>query len=481
MEKKEKSAAGMGLTARTKVAYGIGAVGKDMVYMLVASYILYYYNSVLGVSSVFIGTVLMAARVFDAFNDPIMGIVVAKTKTRWGRFRPWIFTGTVLNAVVLYAMFAVPESMGDGGMKAFLTVTYFAWGITYTLMDIPYWSMIPAITEPGKERENLSALARSCAGIGSAIPTVLTMIIVPAISGMYVAAEKLNITDYRIGFKWWALLVAVIFVISEAVCVANVKEKDQVNVEAHGIGEMFRSLVTNDQALAVVVTIVLVNSALYITSNLLIYYFTYDIGSESGYALFSAFGGGAQILAMMLFPLFRKKMSKRKLFVHAVVYEIVGYALLLGCSLAGVTRMTVYGFACWYVLFIPGLLVFAGSGLLNVLITVCLADSIDYGEFKNGQRDESVICSMQTFVVKLASGVAVFFAGLAIKWVGLVQPEAGSSEVIQQSNATLAGLSMVMTVVPMVLLVIGLIFFVKKYTLTEEKMKEIMDAQNGGR
>lgn len=78
------------LQKKTKIAYGIGAVGKDMVYMLVASYVLYYYNSVLGVSSVFIGTVLMAARVFDAFNDPIMGIVVAKTRSRWGRFRPWI-------------------------------------------------------------------------------------------------------------------------------------------------------------------------------------------------------------------------------------------------------------------------------------------------------------------------------------------------------------------------------------------------------
>ena len=100
-----------GLQKKTKIAYGVGAVGKDMVYMLVASYILYYYNSVLGVSSVFIGTVLMVARVFDAFNDPIMGIVVAKTRSRWGRFRPWIFSGTVLNAVVLYAMFAVPESM----------------------------------------------------------------------------------------------------------------------------------------------------------------------------------------------------------------------------------------------------------------------------------------------------------------------------------------------------------------------------------
>ena len=245
-------------------------------------------------------------------------------------------------------------------------------------------------------------------------------------------------------------------------------------MESHGIGEMFHSLVTNDQALAVVITIVLVNSALYITSNLLIYFFTYDIGSESGYALFSAFGGGAQILAMMLFPLFRKKMSKRKLFVHSVVYEIVGYVMLLACSLAGVTRMTVGGVPCWYVLFIPGLLVFAGSGLLNVLITVCLADSIDYGEYKNGQRDESVICSMQTFVVKLASGVAVFFAGLAIKWVGLIQLADGTSEVIEQSTGTLMGLSMMMTVVPIVLLIIGLVFFIRKYKLTEERMQEIM-------
>ena len=463
----------MELTLKQKTAFGIGAVGKDMVYALSASYVMYYYQDVLGLSASFVGLVLMAARFFDAFNDPFMGVLVAKTRTRWGRFRPWIFSGTLLNALVLYALFAAPV-LDEAALMVYFSVVYILWGITYTMMDIPYWSMIPAITEPGKERENLSALARSCAGVGSAIPTVLTMIVVPAISGAVLAADKLKITDYRIGFKWWALLVAVVFVISEAICVANVKEKGDTVVESHGIGEMFHSLVTNDQALAVVITIVLVNSALYITSNLLIYFFTYDIGSESGYALFSAFGGGAQILAMMLFPLFRKKMSKRKLFVHSVVYEIVGYVMLLACSLAGVTRMTVGGVPCWYVLFIPGLLVFAGSGLLNVLITVCLADSIDYGEYKNGQRDESVICSMQTFVVKLASGVAVFFAGLAIKWVGLIQPADGTSEVIEQSTGTLMGLSMMMTVVPIVLLIIGLVFFIRKYKLTEERMQEIM-------
>lgn len=161
----------MKLTFKNKAAFGLGAVGKDIVYMLISSYLLYYYNVVLGMSSVFIGTMMMAARVFDAFNDPIMGIIVAKTHTRWGRFRPWILTGTVLNAVTIYALYAAPASMAVSGQRIWLTVFYLAWGVTYTLMDIPFWSMIPAITRPGKERESLSSLARSCSGIGDAIPT----------------------------------------------------------------------------------------------------------------------------------------------------------------------------------------------------------------------------------------------------------------------------------------------------------------------
>ena len=171
----------MKLRTSQKAAYSFGAFGKDLVYMLISGYLLYYYNAVLGMDSAFIGTVLMAARVFDAINDPFMGIIVAKTRTKWGQFRPWIFAGTILNAVTIYALYATPDSLSDSGMRIWLTVFYFAWGITYTLMDIPFWSLIPAVTEPGEDREQLSSFARGCAGIGDAIPTVLTMIIVAAI------------------------------------------------------------------------------------------------------------------------------------------------------------------------------------------------------------------------------------------------------------------------------------------------------------
>ncbi|MBQ1407303.1 MAG: MFS transporter, partial [Eubacterium sp.] len=150
----------MKLSGKEKISYGLGAVGKDMVYMLSATYILYYYQDILGVNPIAMGVILMAARVFDAFNDPIMGVVVAKTRTKFGKFRPWLMIGTITNAVILYLMYSAPAATDGKGLVAYAAVTYVLWGVTYTMMDIPFWSMIPAFTEGGKERENLTTLAR---------------------------------------------------------------------------------------------------------------------------------------------------------------------------------------------------------------------------------------------------------------------------------------------------------------------------------
>ncbi|MBR4795753.1 MAG: MFS transporter, partial [Lachnospiraceae bacterium] len=199
------------LGLKGKIGYGIGAVGKDMVYMLSASYVLYYFQDVLGVNAVAMGIILLAARIFDAFNDPIMGVVVAKTKTKWGKFRPWLLIGTLTNAVVLFLMFACPPSLDGAGLTAYAAITYILWGTTYTMMDIPYWSMIPAITKGGKERENLSTLARSCAGAGSAIISVITMIAVNALGKMFGGSTAREIEI--VGFKYFSLAVAVLFVV----------------------------------------------------------------------------------------------------------------------------------------------------------------------------------------------------------------------------------------------------------------------------
>lgn len=446
----------MKLTAKEKISYGLGAVGKDMVYMFSASYILYYYQDILGVSAIAMGIILMAARVFDAFNDPIMGVLVAKTKTKWGKFRPWLLIGTVLNAVVLVLMFTAPPALNGSGLVAYAAISYIVWGVTYTMMDIPYWSMIPAFTEGGKEREGLSTLARSCAGVGSALITIITVKCV----------SILGQGNERAGFQWFAVIIAVIFVLFILCTCINIKEKSTVNVDSPSVGQMFKALIENDQAMVVVITIVLINCAVYTTSNLVIYFFKYDFGGvdwQNAYTLFNTFGGATQILSMMIFfPLLRRFFSAIKVFYIGFAMAVIGYAVLL--ILAFVNMSSVF------LLFVPGFFIFAANGVLTVLVTVFLANTVDYGELKNNRRDESVIFSMQTFVVKLASGVAALIASICLTVCNLSNDTDAAIEVAASS---VVGLRMTMTVIPIIGLLIAVFVFRKKFILTEAKVEEI--------
>lgn len=448
----------MKLSAREKVSYGLGAVGKDMVYMLSASYILYYYQDILGVSAIAMGIILMAARVFDAFNDPVMGVLVAKTRTKWGKFRPWLLIGTILNAVILVVMFSAPPALDGSGLVAYAAITYIVWGVTYTMMDIPYWSMIPAFTEGGREREGLTTLARSCAGVGSALITIITMMCVQA----------LGQGNERSGFQRFAFIIAVLFVVFIVITCINIKEKSTVDVDAPSVGQMFKALIQNDQTMIVVISIVLINCSLYITSNLLIYFFKYDFGGDAwynGYTLFNMFGGGIQILSMMLFyPMLRKFISSLQVFYVSFVMAIAGYAILFTLMCLGLTNV--------FVLFVPAFFVFTAFGMLTVLTTVFLANTVDYGELKNNRRDESVIFSMQTFVVKLASGVAALVASVCLEACNL-SSDTTDTAAAQVAGSSVFGLRMTMTVIPIVGLLLAVFLFHRKYILTEEKVEEI--------
>ncbi len=591
-----------GLTGKEKFAYGIGAVGKDMVYMLSASYVLYYFQDILKTSAIAMGIILLVARVFDAFNDPIMGVVVAKTKTRWGKFRPWLMIGTITNAIVLFLMFAAPPSLDGKGLVAYAAVTYILWGVTYTMMDIPYWSMIPAFTEGGKEREGLSALGRSCAGVGSALVTVLTVMAVTAIGSSLTAKSTANITkqfstadtrintyvveldgdgnptsnvtEYaadkqdvsvaivgsgkafedvysfndsntkyaftangvtaasskvefvkdsetsgeaglvfyvdheayqkitasdtikadltmnstleveRVGFKYFSLIIGILFIVFIGITCLCIKEKSSVDMETPSVKQMFNALLGNDQAMTIVITIVLFNTATYITSNLLIYFFKYDLAGsnwQGNYTLFNTFAGAMQILAMMLlFPLLRKAFDTMKIFYIGVFSAVGGYIILLTLSLLG--TKSVYPF------FVPGFFIMGAVGILNVICTIFLANTCDYGELKNGRRDESVIFSMQTFVVKLASGIAALVASVCLT-VFKIQEQSNSemnlavlmekvsklrNNVVETiDTSAVFGLRMVMTLTPIFILVIALMIFKRKYILTDKKIEEI--------
>lgn len=454
----------MGFTRKEKIAYGLGAVGKDMVYALSASYVMYYYEDILGLSATFVGLVLMIARVFDAANDPLMGVLVAKTKSKWGRFRPWLLSGTVLNALVLYALFSAPNLEGTS-LMVYFAIVYTLWGVTYTMMDIPYWSMIPAMTNNAKDRESLSVVGRTCAGVGNALITIGTVMAVALLGG----------NNERVGFQWFALLVAVIFVITEVILFVSVKENSTAEkMETTSVKEMFQSLFHNDQAMVTVLTIVLINSALYITSTLIIYFFKYDIGVHLGanqwkgqYTLFNSVGGASQILGMMVvYSLLRKKLSNTQIFKVCLSTAIFGYGFLLAICMLGLSNSLP-------LLLVPCVLVFMANGILTVLTTIFLSSTVDYGEMQTGHREESVIFSMQTFVVKLASGVAVFLAGIGLDLIGLAGNTNEGEAIVEQAQSTLVGLRLLMTIIPIVGLVVALVIFTKKFILTDEKAEEI--------
>ena len=462
------------LSGKSKLSYALGAVGKDMVYMLSASYVLYYFQDLLGVEAWIMGVILLVARVFDAFNDPIMGVVVAKTKTRWGRFRPWLLIGTVTNAVVLYFMFAAPPAMDAKGLTAYAAIFYILWGVTYTMMDIPYWSMIPAFTQGGKERENLTTIARSCAGVGAAIITVFTMMLVPRLGAMFAGENAGAKLIEVVGFKYFAAIVGVLFIVFIGLTCLNVKEKSTAAMETVSVKQMFKALIQNDQAMTVTIAIVLVNTAIYITSNLVIYFFKYDFGTvgwNDAYVLFNTFGGAIQILAMMLFyPLLRKKFSNRKIFDICLGLAVLGYVVLLGLAFTNMSSV--------FVLFIPAFCIFSANGILSVITTVFLANTVDYGELKNGRRDESVIFSMQTFVVKLASGIAALAASICLS-VNKLSDEAITEEAkhvdwsLGVSASAKTGLRMTMTVIPIIGLIFAFFWFRKKFILNDKKVEEI--------
>lgn len=150
---------------RVKYTFAFGALGKDLIYGMMATFAMIYFTDVLKVSPGFVGIVFFVAKLWDAFNDLFMGMIVDNTRSRFGKFVPWLVIGTLVNSVVFVLLFTDFKLTGTS-LCIFVAVIYVLWGMTYTIMDIPYWSVIPNLTSDPHEREVVSVLPRIFASIG---------------------------------------------------------------------------------------------------------------------------------------------------------------------------------------------------------------------------------------------------------------------------------------------------------------------------
>ena len=447
----------MALTVREKAAYALGAVGKDIVYSLASGYVLYYYQDILGVDAWIMGAILLAAKVLDAFSAPLMGMVVSGTHTRWGRFRPWMLGGTLVSACLLCLLFAAPPAAGKSALAVYAAVTYILWAVTYTMMDIPFWSMLPAFTRPGRQREAMTSLSRTAASLGAAFANVLTVKIVQTLGG---GAEI-------IGFRRYVLPVSAFFILTIVLVCLLIREKPVEKEHTPGIREMLLTLVRNDQAMVIVLICVLVYSALFIFSNMLIYYFKYDFGGAEWYnhfTLFTGAGNAVQLLSMMfVLPLIRKKLTSERTFS-------LGIGMLIASALCFLAVMYTE-IRVPALLLVPGVVQYTASGLVSVILTASLANTVEYGRWRGIQSSESIIFSMQAFTVKLTGGLSTMIVSVILSLSHLSED---GPQLPGRSSLTL--LRLAMTLLPALLAAAGLWAHRRRFILTDDRMKEISKA-----
>lgn len=445
------------LTRKEKYSFGFGAFGKDLVVNLIGIYLMYYLTDILGVAASFVGTLYFVARIWDAINDPIMGMIVDKTKTKWGKFRPWLVIGTLVNSVITVLIFTNFHLEGTA-LYVFVSIMYIVWGMTYTMMDVPYWSWLPNLTNNPTEREEISVLPRIFASLANLILGALGLTIVIFLDNLF------GNGDQSTGFLIVAVITIIIFNITIGITVKNVHEAP-TNIDT-GITlrfkDIWRILFTNKELLAYIGMILTFFLCGQLIGNVMIYYFSYVTESKFLFSLYNGMGF-MEIIALFLFPKIAKWLSRERVYPIATISIILGLLVIL---VAGYVAPKA---------FIPVILgtslIKIGSGLIMGIITVSIADVIDYSEMKFGQRNESVITSTQTFLMK----TAMAFSGLATGWsLTLLGYQPGQ----EQSELTKNGLRVIMVVLPIICVTASFAIYKWSYHLKGTYIKDIVNVLN---
>lgn len=457
------------LSTVTKVCFGIGAFGKDAVYAIVGTYLMMYLTDYRGVAPAFVGVLFMVARVWDAVNDPIMGVIVDNTKSRFGKFRPWILIGTVLNAFVLIGLFFNVGLTGNAYL-VWCSVFYILWGMTYTIMDIPYWSLVPALTDDENERTQISAIPRICASFAWLIINSF---------GLAMVAKLGRGNDVK-GFSILATIIAIVFIISSVLTFLFCKEKNSsqniqsAKKEKTDLKSMLRVLTKNDQVKVIVLIALFFNIAYQLSNSFALYYFKYvaekSFATEGNgvlYPVYAGVAGFAQMASMAILPFLSQKIGKKISFFMASFLPVFGFSLLWIVGYIAPKNVILVGIA--------SAIVNSGIGFMLVFITVLLSEVVDYGEYKLGTRNESILFSMQTFVVKFAGAFSGFLSGIGLNIIGYVANK-------QQSAFAENGMRVIMFLIPAILSALCFLLYQKGYKIDASlyaKIKEELASRRG--
>lgn len=441
-----------------KFSYGIGAIGLDLSYGMFYSYLAKYMTDILQLKNSFLLMITPFARIWDGINDPMMGTIVDNTNTKMGKYRPWIIIGSCCNAVVLSLLFTNPGfEIGGLPLHIYTAVLYVFWGMTNTMADIPYWSMVPSFTNDPDERNLIATIARAFSGLGQGIISILTPVMLPILSDTMYGGEK--IADAR-GYSLWAIICAVALIGFSSISVARTKEKHIIKPkEKFTFKKMFQIAKSNDQLLIFMLFAMLSNAGWYMVSGVAVYFFDVVAGDPSKQSAFSTIGAVGSVLGLVVVPVMTKFTTRRRTYQFSLTMAILGFAGML---------ISAKGFDSYMAMNFCYLVASVGIASMFVSQTVFLADIVDYGEVKLGFRSESIIFSMKGFLQKMAYTIQtiILFSGLEISHYN------GNLHHNNPDSAKSA-ISVMMLVIPALLILVSLIIFSTKFKLHGKFMEDI--------
>ncbi len=456
----------------TRWFYPFSGIFRDACYALVGSFLLQYAitSGVLSTDANTFATqygvitiAMMVALVWDGINDPIMGFIVEKVHFKLGKFKPWILIGAIGNTLAVMLLFLVRPT-NSWVFVVLMIVFYVLWDTFFTMNDIGYWAMLPSLSSDEKERANLTSRVTICAAIGGFLMTGAATLLPTMFGG---SSGKGAATVYGI----MAIVVSLLFLVSQTLvfffCQEKARDlKQEEASEKSSLADLFKVVAKNPQIRVVVISIFLY----YLASGVLTggiglnyYYLSLGYGSASGglvVTLIAVFYVLSQIASQALYPVIAKKIAKQKILLIGVITALVGavgffftcfpifgsqpVSTMLSPAAPGINGDMITEGLPWaftglmFFNYLFPFVFFFGAGLVYMVILVMFQDSIDYNEYKFGERKESVISAWRPLDVKLGSALLRGFQYLIFLSAGVMVTVNGISNAEGALNAEMA-------------------------------------------
>lgn len=459
-----------GSNLKSRMAYAFGNVGQSAFYNALSTYFIVYVTSSLfagvdkGIATKLIGIItslVVIIRIAEIFIDPLLGNIIDNTNTKWGRFKPWQLIGGTVSALLLVVVYTGLFGLVNVNTTWFIVlfvVVFIVLDVFYSLRDISYWGMIPALSNDSHERSTYTALGSFGGSIGYNGLTIIVIPIVTYFSFVFTG----NRTESQSGWTCFAIIVAILGILTVCSVAFGTKESSstlRANAEENG-GPLaaFKALAQNDQLLWVALSYLLYAIANVATTGVLMYLFKYILNNSNAYSIVGVIPVITGLIMAPAYPVLNKRIPRRYLYLGGMALMIIGYLLfIIGSSSL---PMVTVGLVFFY---LP-------QTFIQMTAILSLTDSIEYGQLKNGKRNEAVTLSVRPMLDKIAGACSNGIVGFVAVAAGMI----GNATAADMTASNIHTFQICAFYVPLAVIVPSLLVFLFKVKISEKMHDDIV-------